>query len=350
MATRSFRTGGNKMLFRRTAGACLPGWLRVAGFALAGCAVNLTFGVYGAAAKQCELTRLGSADLTIRDDGLLIVPVTVNDHPARMELETTSTASLIHSTYLQPFGLRSHHASTLTLDAVPVSQLATPISFTVGSQQFDNWGFWVLPDQSAPAAVGVPDVGRLGMDVLGAADFELDFAHNKLNFYSTEHCPGVVVYWTDNYSSVQLTRGPLGNYYFPVKLEGQRVEASISTSDANSLLRSDASRHLYGFDETSKDIQTQSDSAGHAAYYRAMNLTGSGIDIKNAHVGLDTRAVSSACTLVSSGPDAAAHYEGKECRGAEAPLLLGLNEVRHLHLYFATHERVLYFSDAAATK
>ncbi len=338
------------MLSRTAGGVRWRRWLRVGGFALACCAANLTFQVDSAAARQCELKRAGSADLSIQDNRLLIVPVTVNDHPATMELETASTGTLIRSAYLQPFGLRAHHAGMLTLDAVPVSQLATPSSFAVGSQQFGGWRLWVLPDPSTPAAVSVPDIGRLGMDVLGAADFELDFAHNKLNFYSTEHCPGVVVYWTNDYSSVQLTRGPLGNYYFPVKLEGKRVEASISTSDENSVLRSDASRRLYGFDESSKDLETLSDSAGRAAHYRTMALASEGIDIKNARVGLDTRAVSSSCTLVSSGPDGAAHYEGKECQGEEAPLLLGLNEVRHLHLYFATQERVLYFSDAAATK
>jgi hypothetical protein len=36
--------------------------------------------------------------------------------------------------------------------------------------------------------------------------------------------------------------------------------------------------------------------------------------------------------------------------GGEPPLLLGLNVARHLHLYFATKEHVLYFSDAAASK
>ena len=50
---------------------------------------------------------------------------------------------------------------------------------------------------------------------------------------------------------------------------------------------------------------------------------------------------------MTHGPGGVAYYD--RCL-EEAPLTLGLDVLRRLHLYFATHERVLYFSDAAAAK
>jgi hypothetical protein len=75
------------------------------------------------------------------------------------------------------------------------------------------------------------------MDLLRAADFE-----------------GVVVYWTDNYSSARIKRGPLGSYYFAIELEGKTLQASIPTAVASTTISTEMTRRLYGFDETSKDI------------------------------------------------------------------------------------------------
>jgi hypothetical protein len=100
------------------------------------------------------------------------------------------------------------------------------------------------------------------MDVLGNLDFELDFANNKLNFYSHDHCPGRVVYWTNTYSSAPITRGPLGKYYFPIELEGKKVEASISTVNPGTSLPTEVTRRQYGFDEKSPGIETDVSAAG----------------------------------------------------------------------------------------
>jgi hypothetical protein len=68
----------------------------VTGLALAGVVADLALGMGSASAKECSLKRLGSADLAIRDDRL-VVQVTVNGHPGSMELDTSSPVTLIRS-------------------------------------------------------------------------------------------------------------------------------------------------------------------------------------------------------------------------------------------------------------
>lgn len=67
-------------------------------------------------------------------------------------------------------------------------------------------------------------IGQLGMDLLAIEDFEIDFASKKRNFYSTDHCPGAVVYWTDRHSSARIVRGS-GAFGFPMELEGHEIPA-----------------------------------------------------------------------------------------------------------------------------
>ena len=331
----------------RTTVEHLKGCVAVVGLVVGCLGANLVF-AGGAVAKECKLTRLGSADLVIRDD-LLIVPVTLNSHPANMELDTSNALTVITSGDLQPFDLRAYPSDDVTVNfrGTLINQIAQARQFAVGSYKFAKLDLWVLPGSAPPSATNMPDIGRLGMNVLATADFELDFANNKLNFYSQEHCPGAVVYWTDNYSSARISRGPLGNYYFPIELEGRTVQASISTGVANTTISTDVTRRLYGFDETSKDIEIETDSAGHpVAYYRAMTVAGDGINIKNAKIRLDPRAQRPSCAM-RNGVDVPPYGR---CESSEPTLFLGLNVARRLHLYFATKERVLYFSDVAASK
>jgi hypothetical protein len=317
-----------------------------------------------ASAKQCELKRLGSASFTVGADQPLLVSVTVNDRPATMELDLNRFGTMISSSYLKEFGLKDGRYEVLPdwdnsslpmeFNGQRITRSTIPKSFSVGSQSFRYSELFVFPDHHPASSVQPPDIGRLSMDVLGAADFELDFANNRLNFYSHDHCPGVVVYWTDNYSSARMMRGPVGNYYFPMELDGKKVAASFSAIRQSSTLGTEVTTRLFGFDETSAGVETEIDGGGHVvARYRAMALTGPGITINNARVQLfrtpaPQPQAEQSCMLMLNGLDEVASYY--KCPGSEAPLTLGLNVMRRLHLYFATKEHVLYFSDVAASK
>jgi hypothetical protein len=296
------------------------------------------------------LKRTGSADISIQDDRVILVPVTVNGHHATMELNTAVVQTTISSRYAKALGLdKDHNFEVWSAGGEKSSAWATtPDSMFIGSQSFRKPVFAVVSDSRPPDEGLAPDIGQIGMDLLYIEDFELDFANNKLNFYSTDHCSGVVVYWTDHYSSAHINRGFDGDLSFPMELEGKKVLATLSTAIPVTRLGTDVTRRLYGFDEGSDGVEAQTDRPGHAiAYYRAMALAGSGIIITNAKIQLvpRDRQAELSCGLVTHAPDDVAYYS--RCG---PPLTLGLNVLRRLHLYIATREQVLYFSDAAATK
>lgn len=311
-----------------------------------------------ARAGQCMLKRTGSADISIRN-GRVLVPVILNRHRAMMVLNTMAASSVISSAYMEPLGLRQNHNFTVFSRAYGVdasaAKVTIPALMMVGSQGFRRPPLIAIADSHPPSADAVPVIGQLGMDLLGIEDFELDFANQKLNFYSTDHCPGVVVYWTNRYSSARISRGTFdpGPFGFPMELDGQKILAVLSTVTAETTLGTDVTRKLFGFDESSPGVETETDKAGHVmAHYRAMALTGSGITITNANIRLVPRPLvvagsGAGCGLTTHGAGGVAHYDG--CI-EPAPLTIGLDVLRRLHLYFATRERVLYFSEASATK
>ena len=180
-------------------------WLQLAGLLLCCLSANLLLAVGEATARDCKLKPLGSVDISTPRDWIVLMQVMINGHPASMELDTASTASLIQAEYVQPFGLRLrgapvHMEFRSETETFQMTQFVRLTSLEVGTVKFDNPPVWVLPEGGLADATALgtpdrPDAGRLGLDVLTALDFELDFANHKLNFYSTNHCAGAGVYW-----------------------------------------------------------------------------------------------------------------------------------------------------------
>jgi hypothetical protein len=157
--------------------------------------------VGSASAKDCGLKLLGSTDLRVGYGGPVQVQVTVNDHPATMQLSTASVVSAIRFSQVEPLGLqaRTTNYNSFIVNRKTMKQFAIPNSFAVGSYQLERPPFYLYPDDTPMGATSGADIGWLGMDLLWAGDFELDFANNKLSFYSAKHCSGGAVYWTEKY-------------------------------------------------------------------------------------------------------------------------------------------------------
>jgi hypothetical protein len=166
-----------------------------------------------------------------------------------------------------------------------------------------------------------------------------------MNFFSQDHCPGHAVYWSAKYDSAPIRFGSLGEFYFPMELEGKKLETTLATSKPMTTLNTDATRKLFNFDGTSADVETVTDDAGRtAAHYRAMRLSGEGLEIINARISLIDLSADNPCHL--STHLGAATYEG--CLGIH-PLALGQNVITKLHFYIATKEKMLYFTPAEAS-
>jgi hypothetical protein len=306
-------------------------------------------GALAADAKDCKLKQYASLDLGVLGNGFLIVPVTIQGSSVGLILNTASALSILTASTARLLALPLKPmpaGAKVRAGTTTVEQMAIANGFAVGGARFKSAEFIVISDDALnPPSVGAASpVGMLGMDVLGHFDVELDVSKRKMNLFSQDHCPGHVVYWADAFDSAPIRMGTLGELYFPMQLEGKKIETTLGTGNVTTTLSTDVTRKLFGFDSHSSDIETETDATGATtARYRAMKLSGEGIQIVNAHIMLIDRPPHDYCSLGSSA--GAAAYEG--CLGVH-PLKLGLNVLKKLHLYIATKEKVLYFTPADA--
>ena len=295
--------------------------------------------------------QLASVDLTIA--GAVLVPVTLEGKSAWMVLDTANGWSMLNMQAATDFGLTLSdmpYGAIVNVGNDHVRNVAVINSFAIGNFEYRKSKMMVTPQATALHVVaGRPVVGHMGQDFFAAVDFELDFAKHKLNLFSQDHCPGKVVYWADSFQSVPLLRSITGEYFFPMELDGKKVEAALAISSPETSLTTDVTEKLYGFDENSAGVEAQPAAAGaSAAHYRAMKLTASGLHAEDVKVTL--RAPNKHCKMqVGMVRKSRAAGYGADCLGV-FPLLLGRNVLEGLHLYFATRENVLYFTPASAAK
>ncbi len=293
-------------------------------------------------AKDCGLKQIASVDMTVGT--FVLIPVTLNGTPAFMQLNI----SLPYST-LYP-GPASE--MKLTLGKIPghfsgASGVATIDSLGLGAATLRQVQL-LVPSSDRQPTPGLPAfVGDFSLPSMLKADFELDFAHNKLNFFATDHCPKKVVYWADAWAEIPFTIDKIGIPLFAIELDGKKISAALHLSTLGTTMKTDVSKALYGFDEHSEGIRTDTlDSGRMINHYRAMKMTLPGVSVTNTDVLLLPGLEKSCQLSASAGPGRSANYQN--CFG-RPPLTLGLNVLKHLRLYFATQEHVLYVTAADAT-
>jgi Aspartyl protease len=298
--------------------------------------------LHAAGTPDCTLKKYASLDLIGDPSRQLVVPVTIQDSPAYMILDTAHAYGSVTESAARRLSLQTHPAPNsmqVFANKNEIKKVARTKSFSVGKAKYDSGEFLVISDN----AVGSQVIGILGMNFFADMDIEIDIANRKLNLFSPDHCPGRVVYWSKSYDSVPIRFGEIGEFYFPMELDGKKIEATLTTANATTSLSTDVTKTLYGFDASSPDIESETDAAGRViSHYRAMRLSAQGLDVINANIMLvEPRGVGAGCTLTRRS--GAAAYEG--CYGAH-PLHLGLSVLSKLHVYIAIKEKVLYFTPA----
>jgi hypothetical protein len=269
----------------------------------------------------------------------VLVPVTLQGKKLWMILNTAQTRSgLLQSTVT---ALNLHpHAMPSDMEVVygeqKITNQVSVDTLTIGNVRYRNELLDVVPENSivlTNANDAVPVAGFLGTDLFVNLDFELDLAHRMLNLYSQDHCGGGVVYWSDTAAKIPTYRGGLGELYFPIEVEGKKIEAVIATGSEDSSLRTDVAQRLFGFDEKSTNNKV---ATRNGERFVAMTLSTPGLSVPNASLVM-TQPMK--WCAVTHGSGDVVGYTG--CLGVH-PLMLGRSVLEKLHLYFATQEQMLY--------
>ncbi|MGH6889186.1 MAG: aspartyl protease family protein [Rhizomicrobium sp.] len=298
-----------------------------------------------ASADDCKLARIASFDFA--ENGAIIVPVSINGTSVQMAFDTGAPLSAIDPNVANNLALpqrRIMQGVVYNEAGQPFSYIATVHDFGLGTAHASNLEFLVWP---SPISTSMQIGGTLAADLLRHYDVDIDFGAHKLNLFSQDHCPGRVVYWTsDNVAVVPVHVVESGHVIVPVTLDGQSFDAVLDTGSTFSSLSQEAAYNTFRLSPGSPDMTNIGDiGPGKVPVYRHTfkSLALDGLSIGNPAISIfEVGAKVHAPTHLGSR---IADYDE---RGGNTDFVLGLNELRHLHLYIAYKEQKLYITPAVS--
>jgi len=242
-----------------------------------------------ARAEECQLKLEASVNVQRMADGLILVPVAIEDQPFHLMLNTgsviTSTLSESVATSLH-LGIFPMREQIFDSAGHVINHGANVKDFTLGRIHMDRTQFIVSPwFQSSNSDIA----GTLGPELIRRFDLDIDPAANKMQLFSQDHCPGKVVYWTKDWTDAPIKLLRSGHVAIDVELDGKPVTALLDTGFVRTVLSMTAARRLFGLDQNSpKLVETENNgpNAKSVFHYRFDKLSFAGIAINHPDVVL----------------------------------------------------------------
>jgi hypothetical protein len=175
-------------------------------------------------------------------------------------------------------------------------------------------------------------------------DLDLDFAARTARMFARD-CAGPPGDWTKSpVAKVKFKIDGNGFITLPVMLDGKEVAAVLDTGSVPTTIDFGFASRNFRFKENDPSLTqvTQMDD-GRAVYTRPFRTVGfEGISVANPQLLLV-----SGIRGRSEGAPTGSRVD-RDKRGTIPPLVLGMSVLRHLRVYLAFGERVLYFAPSAA--
>ncbi|HEY2067995.1 MAG TPA: retroviral-like aspartic protease family protein [Rhizomicrobium sp.] len=306
---------------------------------------TLTAAQAEAQTQDCALKRIASLDMTALPDGRFTIPVMMNDSPRAVMPDTGSPIGELNEALAHELNLTERKI----LEAQDVysdngdraDHFANLPSLKIGPDEARYTQFIIGKWTHAPFD------GILGSDILRNFDVDLDFAANKFNLFSQDHCAGKVVYWAGSYTDTPATIAHDGHIHVIMSLDGHDVDAIIDTGATWTVLNATDARQLFGIDASSPGMESIPDVDGMKAYrYRFKSLSLAGVAMPSPHIIIipDGAALASDRSLRANRQET---YQ-QDTIVRSPPLVLGMDVLRHLHLYIAYKEQKIYATAADA--
>jgi predicted aspartyl protease len=307
-------------------------------------AVALALCATAAHAGDCQMSRAASLDMTLMKDGRILVPVAINGTPEYMLVDTGAPLSTLEADTVAALGLKTQRMYEGTLFnslGQSFNALAMVPSLAIDQAHATNLRFPVAPTRMSrdPRMAGL-----LGADLLRHYDIELDFANRKLNLFLQDHCPGKVIYWpASTVAVVPVHIAESGHIIVPVQLDGQSVDAVLDTGAGYSILDLETAQHQFGLQPGTAALTPEGHYGGDTgvpAYSHVFKTLGfDGLAIANPKIYVFEQMGTSA---LKARPETGTRLSTVDARNGVAPMILGLAEMGHLHLFISYKEQKLY--------
>jgi hypothetical protein len=355
--------------------------MRIAAYALTLLAVSgATLPDAQAKMRGCgPLQEIASLTMSLLPDGSRVsVPLIINGKPVNLLVDTGTGMSSLTKPAAARLDVRKRNSTSMRLidkDGAAVHGYYIADSFQVGKLTAKDIPF--LQDVAVDdARVG----GTMGPDLMVRYDVEMDFAENKLIYFSQDHCPAHILHWSsDAVTQVPISIRERVKDYPPamlpgaaldlpasmlqdmiaragasilgtdirtkVILDGQEFTANIDTGLDNSTINSKAARDVFGIalEEHTPDTPASSPDKPAMAGVEAVTVTASRQQHRFHNLTLGGVTVVNPL-FVLKPVDMSVRKAGDP---TSPDITIGMNVLRKLHLYFAFGERMLYVSAAS---
>jgi hypothetical protein len=276
------------------------------------------------------------------DEREVFVPVSLQGQRKYMLLDTGGALDEITPQTAAALGLRSYRTPTLRfydLRGNFVDHATVVPNFAIGNLVGHNVNFVIGPDYLFADRSDI--AGILGPGILRFYDVAVDFGARTFTLISPDHCEGKVVYWparTVAIVPIEVLKAS-GHIVVPVTLDGRSINAMLDTGAHTTVLslsaaENDLSIHLpfmYRFQHHLMPYQHRFASLD----FGSVAVANPVVDILPG-LGRGPRLPSPTGTRIADGeterlPD----------------MLVGMDILRHLHLYIAYREQRLYITPSS---
>jgi hypothetical protein len=296
----------------------------------------------------CQLKQAASLPAKI-DNGRLLIRMQLDDHDVWMKVGTGEpqgeiawqTASQLKLPFLE---LREN--AVIDDAGKALRHYVKVHTVGLGDLKAHDIVFVVVGESNSAAPL---QDGTFGADILTAYDVEFDLAHGKVNLYNPDHCPGKVVYWTENYFKIPFQLDHSLHAIFPVTLDGQQVRGSLDTASVGSTLTTAVAKQKFDIDPVGRgakpDGQEMMSSGASLPFYlhRFGNFAIGDIAFHNTEFEIVPNSVNKALRNIEPNLGVPRLNPNQEMQ-----MSIGLHHLARMRFYIAYGERMLYVSAADA--
>jgi predicted aspartyl protease len=229
--------------------------------------------------------------------------------------------------------------------------LAVRAGFTLGRLHSESMDFMVMPGNHTFPGDVTDAAGLLAPNLLHAYDVDLDLDRRKLTLLSPKHCDGKVIYWPASRVAVIPVRiNPDGHILVPVELDGRRMTAVLDTGATTSVLNLNTAHDQFDIDPGSKDapLTTSLVNGAIKVYsHRFRTLALEGISISNPKLTLMPDLMRGKLYNPHNKLESETRISNSVLETGLGDMILGMDVLRHLHIYIAYREQKLYVTPAS---
>jgi predicted aspartyl protease len=290
-----------------------------------------------ALAGDCSTVLFAELPMHVDASGGVTVPMIVAGQTLNMLIDTGGVGSMLTSEAASrvggpPYSIVDDWAASYRSKIIGYGGTKVVAAVNVASIGFgsDKRGgpmfFYIFPRHLPPG-----DDGILSNDILKNYDLEFDFANGKFRLYYLGHCDGAPrALFGGPVSEVPAATDESGHILITTELDGKSIDSFVDTGFWRSTADWETIKNLFHFSETSPNVTTANDFGGKIATYEYpfRSLKIGDVSIETPNIILAPRALSN---MKDRQPD----------------LIVGIDILRHLHMYLDHRDRTLYIGTAS---